>query len=189
MTDIDKLKEDVAYVRAATDRSESVPFSSIYVLWAVIILLGYPISDFVEDKSWIRWYWLVATPVGFLLSMWLGSRASARIGQVDKERGMRWVKHWLAFVVAGVLGGLLVAGGKLTGSGIGAFSVLLLALSYFYAGLHLDRRLVPVGIVIGICFPVILYLPGYGSTASGVVISGALLVVAFLGKGKSDASI
>lgn len=120
--------------------------------------------------------------------MWLGSRASTRIGQADIERGLRWVKHWLAYMVACVLGGLLVAGGKLTGSGLGAFSVLLLALSYFYAGLHLDRRLVPVGIIIGICFLVILYLPGYGSTASGVVIAGALFVVAFLGRDKSDAT-
>ena len=188
MTNIDKLREDVAYVRDAAHRSESVPFSSIYVLWAVIILFGFPISDFFDDKSWIRWYWLVATPVGFLLSMWLGSRASARIGQADIERGMRWVKHWLAFVVAGVLGSLLVAGGKLTVSGIGAFWVLLLALAYFYAGLHLDRRLLPVGILIGICFPIILYLPGYGSTASGIVIAGALFVVALHGRGKSDAT-
>ena len=188
MTNIDKLREDVAYVRAATDRSESVPFSSIYALWAVIILFGFPISDFFDDKSWNRWYWLVATPVGFILSMWLGSRASARIGQADMERGMRWVKHWLAYVVAGVLGGLLVTGGKLSGSGIGALSVLLLALSYFYAGLHLDRRLLPVGIIIGICFPIVLYLPGYGSTASGVVIAGALFVVALRGRDKSDAT-
>ncbi|MYK99871.1 MAG: hypothetical protein F4014_14075 [Gemmatimonadetes bacterium] len=91
-------------------------------------------------------------------------------------------------MVAVVLIGLLVTGGKLTGSGIGALSVLVLALAYFYAGLHLDRRLIPVGIVIGICFPIILYLPGYGSTASGVVIAGALLVVAYLGKEKPDAA-
>lgn len=188
MTDIDKLRDDIAYVRTATDRSENVPFSSIYILWAVIILFGFPLTDFVDDKSWIGWYWMVATPVGFLLSMWIGSRTSARIGQADMERGMRWVKHWLALVVAGVLGGLLVTGGELTGSGISALWLLLLALAYFYAGLHLDRRLVPVGIIIGICFPVTLYLPGYGSTASGVVIAGALFVVALLGRGKSDAT-
>ncbi len=188
MTDINKLRDDVAYVRAATERSENVSFRSVYVLWAVIILFGLPISDFVDDKSWIRWYWLVATPVGFLLSMWLGSRASARIGQADMEIGMRWVKHWLAYVVAAVLGGLLVTAGKLTGSGMGALSVLLIALAYFYAGLHLDRRLIPVGILIGICFPIVLYLPSFGSTASGVVIAGALLVVALHGRGKTDAT-
>ena len=188
MTNIDKLRDDVAYVRAATDRSDSVPFSSIYILWAVIILFGLPLRDFVDDTSWIGWYWWIAGPVGFLLSMWLGSRTSARIGQVDMEIGMRWVKHWLAYVVACVLVGMLVSGGKLTGSGMGALSVLLLALSYFYAGLHLDRRLVPVGILIGICFPIILYLPGYGSTASGVVIAGALFAAAFHGRGKSDAT-
>ena len=188
MTDINKLRDDVAYVRAATERSENVSFRSVYVLWAVIILFGLPISDFVDDKSWIRWYWLVATPVGFLLSMWLGSRASARIGQADMEIGMRWVKHWLAYVVAAVLGGLLVTAGKLNGSGMGALSVLLIALAYFYAGLHLDRRLIPVGILIGICFPIVLYLPSFGSTASGVVIAGALLVVALHGRGKTDAT-
>ena len=188
MTDIEKLRDDIAYVRTATDRSDHVPFRSIYVLWAVIVLCGFPIPDFVDDKSWAGRYWLVAAPIGFLLSMWLGSRASTRIGQADIERGMRWAKHWLAYMVAALLGGLLVTGGKLTGSGVGAFSVLLLALAYFYAGLHLDRRLVPVGIVIGICFPAILFLPGYGSTASGVVIAGALTTVALLSKVKSDAA-
>ena len=188
MTDIDKLREDVAYVRAATDRSDNVPFRSVYMLWAVIILFSIPLREFVDDKSWIGWYWWIAVPVGFLLSMWLGSRTSERIGQADRERGMRWVKHWLAYVVACLLGGLLVAGGKLTDSGIGALSVLLLALSYFHAGLHLDRRLVPVGILIGICFPIILYLPSYGSTASSVVIAVALFVVALHGRGKSDAT-
>ncbi len=188
MTNMEKLREDVAYVRAVADRSENVPCRSIYLLWAVIALCGFTLTDFAPEPSWIGLYWLVASPVGMVLSAWLGKRACINIGQADRQMGFRIMYHWLAFMVAGLLGVLLVAGGHLSGPGMGSLWVLLLALTYFHAGLHFNRRLLPIGILVGLCFPVTIFVPEYGWTTTGVVLAGALTVQAFLGTRRQDAT-
>ena len=138
MTDTKELKEDIAYIRAAADRSDTNLVPSIYLLWAVIALCGFALVDFVDDYRWIGRYWVVSAPAGFCLSVWLGMRASHHAGQADRQEGIRWSLHWLAFMVAGLLGGALVAAGHLKWSGFNSLWVLLLSLTYFQAGVHLD---------------------------------------------------
>ena len=188
MSNIEKLREDVAYIRAAAVRSDVVPCRSIYLLWAAIALCGFTMRDFAPEPSWINLYWLIAAPGGIVLSVWLGKRASIKIGQANRQMGFKILYHWLAFLVAGLLGVLLVAGGHLSGPGFGSLWVLLLALTYFHAGLHFDRRLLPVGIIVGLCYCVTIFVPEFGWTFSGVVLAGALTVQAFLGQGKPDAA-
>ncbi len=189
MTNIEKLREDLAYVRAVADRSDGVPVRSIYLLWAAIVLCGFTLVDFATNPRWTNLYWLIAPPTGFAISLWIGVRVSLNAGQADRRQGIRIMSHWLAFMVTGLLGGLLVAGGHLNGQGIGSLWVLLLALTYFYAGLHFDRRLLPVGILVGLCYPVTIFVAGYGWTISGIVIAAALAAQAFLGSRKQNASI
>ncbi len=188
MTNMEKLREDVAYVRAATDRSDNVPCRSIYLLWAAIGLCGFTLMDFAPNPWWINVYWLVAAPTGFVLSYWFSKRESLQLGQADRRLGMRIMYHWLAFMVAGWLGALLVVEGHLSGRGFGSLWVLLLALSYFQIGLHVDRRLISIGILIGIGFPITIYLPDYGWTALGVILAASLTAQAFLGIRKQDAT-
>ncbi len=184
----DELKTDIAYVRAATDRSNGPHVPSISLLWAVIGLCGFAAADFIEDERWIGRYWLVAALVGICLSLWWGFRASRRLGQADRRTGVRWGLHWLAFVVAGVLGGMLVAAGHLQASGVGPLWVLLLSLSYFQSGVHLDRRHLPVSGVLGVSFLVTLFVPVYASTLAGVLMAAALVGEALLGARTSDAA-
>ena len=87
MSNIEKLREDVAYVRAAAVRSDVVPCRSIYLLWAAIALCGFTMRDFAPEPSWINLYWLIAAPGGIVLSVWLGKRASMNIGQADRQDG------------------------------------------------------------------------------------------------------
>ena len=61
----------------------------------------------------------------------------------------------------------LVASDQLSWSGISSLWILLLALTYFLAGLHLERRLIPIGIVLAAGYLVTLYLPEYGATHGG----------------------
>lgn len=189
MTHMDQLREDLAYVRAAADKSEGVPCRSIYLLWAAIVLCGFTLVDFATNPRWINLYWLIASPAGFAISLWIGVRAGLNAGQADRRQGIRIMSHWLAFMVAGLLGVLLAAGGHLNGQGIGSLWVLLLALTYFLAGLHFDRRLLPVGILVGLCYPVTIFVAGYGWTVSGIVVAAALTLQAFLGSRTQDASI
>ena len=179
MTDPEEFKEDIAYGRAMADRSDTNHVPSIYFLWAALGLCGFALIDFVDDVRWIGRYWIVAGPVGFCLSMWLGRRASHHIGQADRQEGMRWALHFLAFMVAGLLGGALVAAGQLTGPGFNSLWVLLLALTYFQAGVHLDRRLLPIGLLLGASYLATLWVTEYAWTAAGVAV--ALTAQALLG--------
>ena len=83
---------------------------------------------------------------------------------------------------AGVLGGALVQAGQLTWQGFGSLWVLLAALTYVQAGLHLERRLLPVGLLLAGGFLATLWLPGLGWTVTGTLVAIALVATAFTGK-------
>ena len=91
-------------------------------------------------------------------------------------------------MAAGALGAALVAAGHLPWTAFGSLVVLLLALSYFYAGLYMDRRMLAIGVVLGACFLVTLFIPGYQWTLAGVLMAGALVWQAILGARKRDAA-
>ena len=181
MTGTEQLREDMAYVRAAANRSGPVHVPAIYILWAAISLCGFRLADVVTDYSWLGIYWSVAAPAGFGVSMWLGRRAGRQAGQADRREGGRWGLHWLGFMAAGVLGSALVSAGQLTNAGFASLWVLLLALAYFHAGVHLDRRMLPIGAAAGVCYLVTLFVPGYGWTAAGVVVAAVLTAQAWIG--------
>ena len=188
MTTTDNLKEDIAYVRAAAERAGAGTIPSIYVLWAVIGLCGFALADFVVDSRWVGRFWMVAGPAGFVISAWLGYRASHHAGQGSRQIGVRWGLHWLAFMVAGALGAVLVAAGHLPWSAFGSLVVLLLALSYFHAGLYMDRRMLAIGGVLGACYLVTLFIPGYQWTLAGVLMAAALIWQAILGTRERNAA-
>ena len=79
-----------------------------------------------------------------------------------------------------MLGFGLVATGQLTWPGVSSLWILVLALTYFLAGLHLDRRLLPIGLVLGVGYLITLALPAYGFTTVGVLVAVALASQAFL---------
>ena len=186
MADNTQIKEDLAYVRAVTERSRTKPVRPIYLLWAMIGLCGFALVDFADDKKWISIYWLFAAPIGFALSCWLGFRAGRNQGATNRETGIRHSLHWLAFMVSGVLGLALIHAGQLTWRGFGSLWILLLALTYFQLGLHLERRLLPIGVLMGAGYLVTVWVPNFGWTATGVVLAVALVTGAYLGAPKSE---
>ena len=181
MTGTEQLRKDMAYVRAAASRAGSVHIPAIYMLWAAISLCGFTLADVAADYSWIGVYWMIAGPTGFGVSVWLGRRAGHQSGQADRREGIRWSLHWLGFMATGVLGSALVSTGHLSSAGFSSLWVLLLALTFFQAGVHLDRRMLPVGIVAVACYLLTLFVPAYGWTAAGVVVAAVLTAQAFLG--------
>lgn len=186
MADNTQLKEDIAFVRAVAERSRGAHVPAIYLLWAVIGLCGFALVDFVDDKKWISIYWLFAGPIGTALSMWLGAKADRDRGATSRDAGIRASLHWLSFMVAGWLGLALVFADHLTWRGFGSLWVLLLALTYFQFGLHLERRLLPIGVLIAAGYLVTVWVPNYGWTATGIVLAIALVTAAFLGAPKSE---
>ena len=182
MNNKQQLTEDIAYVRAAAERSASVHIPAIYLIWAVLCLCGFTLVDVVGPESaWIGLYWLVGGPVGGGLTLWLGRRASREVGQDDRREGKRWVFHFLGFACTGLLAFGLVATGQLTWPGASSTWILLLALTYFLAGLHLERRMLPISLLLGVGYLITLVLPSYGFTVAGVLAATALAAQAFLG--------
>ena len=187
MSTHERAKDDLAYVRDAVERAESVHVPAIYLIWAAIGIVGFSMPDFIANGwvgwsySSIGWYWAVMGPVGFFASWWLSARANARAGQMNLRTGIRWGLHWAAFGATGVLGVALALSGHVGWEVVGVLWVLLLTLSYTLAGVHLERRLLPIGVLLGVGYLIILFLPQYGWTAAGILTAAALTTQAFIG--------
>ena len=183
----EQIKDDLAYVKDAVERTGEVHVPAVYLMWAAIGLVGFSIPDFITNGwvdwsySSIGWYWAVMGPVGFAASWWLSMRANDRAGQISRRTGIRWGLHWAAFGATGVLGIALALSGHIGWEVFGALWVLLLALSYTLAGVHLERRLLPIGIALGVGYLTILFLPRYGWIAAGALTAAALTAQAFIG--------
>ena len=183
----ERIKDDLAYIRGAVERTEGVHVPSVYLMWAAIGLVGFSMPDFITNGwvGWsynaIGWYWAVMGPAGFAASWLLSARANDRAGQLNMRTDIRWGLHWAAFGATGILGIALALSGHVGWEVYGALWVLLLALSYTLAGVHLERRLLPIGIMLGVGYLAILFLPQYGWIAAGVLTAAALTAQAIIG--------
>ena len=183
MSTHEQMKDDLSYIKDAVERVEGVHVPAVYLMWAAICLMGFSMPDFIYNEwvdwsySSIGWYWMVMGPAGSFTSWWLSSRANIRAGQVNRRAGLRWA----AFGATGMLGVALALSGHISWEGFGTLWVLLLALSYTLAGVHLERSLLPIGVMLGVGYLIILFLPSYGWTSAGVLIALALTAQAFIG--------
>ena len=89
-------------------------------------------------------------------------------------------------MTAGLLGLALVSAGQLTWAGFGSLWVLLLGLTYFHGGLYIERRMMPIGVLMGAAYLVTVWAPGFGWTTAGVVLAIALVTGALLGAPKRE---
>ena len=183
----EQIKDDLSYVRGAVERGANVHVPVVYLVWAAICLVGFSMPDFITrgwvgwSYSGIGWYWAVMGPLGFAASWWLSARANDRAGQMSRRTGIRCGLHWAAFGATGVLGIALAMSGYVGWEVYGALWVLILALSYTLAGVHLERRLLPIGLMLGVGYLAILFLPHYGWIAAGALTAGALTAQAIIG--------
>ena len=148
MTDDKRLGADLDYVRTVVERAEggNNP-ASIYFLWACISFFGYAIIDYAPEKTGL--YWMIAGPVGGILSGILGTRHARRAGQVSRRAGFADFLHWTGLFAAILLLVPLVVTGRLAPDDIPRAVLLLVGYGYWTAGVHLDRRMLAVAAVMG----------------------------------------
>lgn len=140
MNALEQLKGDLRFVRAALDKADRhVTPTAIYFLWAILGFCGFALVDF--RNSWVPLYWTIAGPAGFLASAYIGWGHARRRGQMTSADGLRHVLHWGGMLTAVVLAVLIPVNGFMRWDGLGPAILLILALSYFQAGVHLDRAL------------------------------------------------
>ena len=182
MTDDRQLSEDLNYVRGVVRRSEGVDNpASIYFLWAVISFFGYAIIDFQPEKTGV--YWVFAGPIGGVLSAVLGSRAARRLGQVSDRKGWVEALHWAGMMVGALLLIPLVTTGRLATDDIPRAILLILALTYWSAGLREDRRFLPLGaVMVGLyLFTIYAARIPYLWTITAAVLSASLAAAGIFG--------
>ena len=187
MTEINQIKSDLGYVAEALRKSDraSSPFS-IYLLWAAIVLVGFALIDFVPRYEGV--YWAILGPLGLLVSALLGRRYSLRVGQVRRDLGVRYCFHWLGMMAIIFLAVPLGVTGAVAWGTLSKFFLLIIALAYFLAGIHLERPLLWISFVTVAAYISLFFIPAYGWTVVGAMMAVALAATGLLGGGKSAAA-
>jgi hypothetical protein len=151
----------------------------------VYVLIGYALLDLAPAAA--GWFFFVAGVAGGIASMYLGKRAAQRDGLVDHAEGFKHLLHWgCIFIGIVALLALAVTRTELRGPVIGQVIAILVGVVYFLAGVHFDRKFLWLGLLLMAGAVAISFVPRYGWTALGVLVSAGLILPAVLGK--SDAA-
>ena len=129
--------------------------------WIVIILIalsiiGVGVTDFASAVS--HWYWLAMVFVfglGCILIEW--DRAEGG-GQGKLVIIRKQLLQWVGLLLAVQLVYLLLHAGRLDNENTGLVILLLLALTVFASGVHVEWRLCVVGVLLGLALIMATYL-------------------------------
>lgn len=180
MTDPTTMQDDLRYVTNAMRRRDpraGVP--AIFFLWAVIIAIGFALPDFAPQHAWL--YWAILGPAGGVVSWLLGARDAKRQGDMDRELGIRHGLHWLVSGAAwfAVALPLLGAGDSepLVAEALGRQILLVAALAYGLAAVHLERGLGWPAAFMGLGYVVLTTAPvAYTWTLTGALVAIGLVI-------------
>jgi hypothetical protein len=176
MTDMNNLKDDLAFVRAAIDRGrDDRGTAPSYFLWAAIIGVGFALPDFAPRAAWT--FWIVAGIAGGLASVWLGHRYNARRGVQDPAVNRRHGAHWLlgGIAIAVPMGAIWL--GRVPATVAAPMVLATTGLAYALAGVHLHPPLRWAGYALLAGAVVLLLWPmPYVWTATGLTVALALVV-------------
>jgi len=173
MNEVDQLQSDLSYVRdAVREVDRSTGPCGIYFLWAAVILAGFTLVDFAPH--WLSVYWGIAGPAGGLLTGWMSWRAAKSIGEDNRREGTRHALHWSAMFVAIVLIVVLAVLGKITWDGLSVAILVVIAFGYFLAGVHLERPLRWIGLLMAAGYPMVLLVPVYPWTLLGIIVAAGM---------------
>jgi hypothetical protein len=181
-----QLESDLGFVKQVVADADRPPRSpaAIPLLWAVIALGGFPLVDFAP--RYIGSYWMVAGPAGFVISLYIGWRYGRESGQVRKSEGMRYLLHWGALLVTIGLAVILIPAGVIVDTALSPIVLLILALTYFLGGVHLERPMMAIGILLAAGYLMVLAVPRYAWTLLGVIAAVALVVMAVTGNRRAQ---
>jgi len=181
----DKIQSDLGYVKNLVKKADRSPFpGSIYYLWAIMVLAGFSMVDFFPN--WVGFYWMLAGPVGGLLSGFLGCRAGISKGQMDREVGTKHALHWGGMLVLICLAVLLAVRGFIQGAVLSQVILLVVTFGWWTAGVHFDRNFLWLGMVLAAGFVGTLFFSRFVWTAMGILLAASLTGIA-LHKGRIHA--
>ncbi len=179
-----EVKSDIGYIRDLVKKSEDKPTpSSVYLLWAAIVLFGFAMVDFFPQET--GYYWMIMGPLGGLVSGLLGRRDGERQGQLNRETGIRHALHWSAMLVLTGMVIVLAVTKHIPGEEIGRVILLIVTFGWWTAGVHFDRVFLWLGGLMGLGFVGTLLFDKYVWTGLGIALAIALVFIA-IRKGRAD---
>jgi hypothetical protein len=160
MTNDKQVRDDLSYVRSVVHRAEEGAGNpaTIYFLWAIITFIGFAIIDFAPAATGP--YWALAGPIGGVASGFLGYRSRRALGQSSVREGRIQTLHWCGLMFAILLLVPLSITHVITVDDFPRLTLLIVAFSYYTAGIHTDRRLVPVSFVLAACYLLTIFARG-----------------------------
>ncbi len=179
-----KIESDIGYVKDLVTKSgSSTSPASIYILWAAILIVGFSLIDFAP--RWVGLFWMIAGPAGGMLSGFLGYKAGANKGQMNREIGIKHALHWSGMMVIVFLAILLGLKGLVHGVVNSQVILLVVALGWWTAGVHFDRIFLWLGGIMVLGFLGTLFMDKYAWTTMGALL-GIVLIVTAIRQGKKN---
>lgn len=171
------VRDDLGYIRDVVTRSEGSAFPrGIAYLWAAIGFVGFSLIDFAPER--VSMFWTITSPLGFILSAWLGWRHARETGQQSRREGQAHMLHWGGLMGAVFLLYPLIERGALQGKVVAQVILLFVALGYFLAGVHLVPALKWAAVAMALGYIATVTLDGFAWTALGVLFAAGLVVSA-----------
>ena len=179
--DMTEAARDVAFVRGAVAKREAKPRpSAIFYYWAVYVLIGFPMVNFLPQYSGL--FFGIGTLVGIVFSGITARLHFARVGEVDVGERIRGGIHWVTGMVVAAAVPIILANMKMISSDMaGQFSCILVGLVYLMAGIHIDRPFFWMGLLLIVGGTCLGLVPGYGWTVLGILLGVSLLATGLLG--------
>jgi hypothetical protein len=176
MSDLNNLKDDLAFVRAAVDRGrDDRGTAPSYFLWAAIIGIGFALPQVWPRAAWP--FWIVAGLAGGLASVWLGHRHALRRGVQDPAVGRRHGAHWLLTGAAIAVPMTAIWLGRVPAAVAMPMVLSSVGLGYALAGVHLHPPLRWAGFaLLAGGFVMLLWPTQHALTATGLTVAAALAV-------------
>jgi len=170
-----RVEEDLEYVRDVVGRGEGFGApQSIWFLLAAIVLVGCTLVDVAPRH--VPAFWMLAAPVGFIASMWLGWR-SARSAGIESRRDVNThLFHWGGMLLAIFLLVPLAATGPLSGPAMGQAALVLVALGYFLAGIHIAKPFIWIAPLVVVGYALTFVLDAWAWTITGALMAVGLVV-------------
>jgi len=168
---------DLAYVAAALRRREvDVTPLPIALYWAIYTAVGFSMIDFIPRYCGV-WFGVMGV-AGWVFAFWSGARDARKEGVFSSEDGKRQMLHWGTIVlgVAGAWG--IVSGGGLRPMVASQITVLAVGLVYFLAGVHFDRRYLPLGLILIAGSIVTGFVDRWAWTGLGAAVAVGLVLLA-----------
>lgn len=171
---MDKNRENLAYVKQVLNASNSPNnYPAIYYLWGVLVFVGFGIAEF--KVAWTSSYWLIAAPIGMVISAWLGIKQDQQRGQQDRQSGGDYMTHFSALLAVIFLAIFTQQYQSI---------LLLISLGYLLAGIHLDRLMLVVGVLAAL-----IYLAIEAGLIHSNLVVGAVFAIGFFATGWGAAKL